>query len=110
MTGEQFGQKLLAVIRAKANENSQEYIVAMKVLDSVVSRALGVPELETPPPPPTYRQPATRPEFPQIRVNCDSSGQELVRQTVNSFDHFEQIIRTNPEIVCWHVMPIEGAE
>lgn len=119
LTGEEFGQALLKEVRANgATDSSLHGAKWMKALESVLCRALGIEDtscLPAPEPPPTIHviQPRVRPEFPQVRMKFDSSRNVVARQVVNSMDHFGQLVRTNPEIVCWAAAPIpegEGAE
>ncbi len=88
-----FGHKLLAVIEGRGQS-------ALQPLASVIREALGMEEKKpyiTPPIP----QSTVQPEFPQVRVKYDASGNELARRSIDSVGEFEQILREQPEIVTW---------
>ena len=92
-------QILLAAIEQKGLEKNKEDYVAMKQLAEVVRKALGMEEQKNCAPAPIPQ--AWQPEWPQIRVRYDSSGNELGRRTINNLEEFRLMLQEEPMLVTW---------
>jgi hypothetical protein len=108
MIDEQFGQKLLAVIEQKANENNKQDYAAMKQLAGVVRRTLGLREEENYLLPAPIAQLKVPGEYPHWRVKYDSSGNELGRRLVNSLKEWSELSCTEPGFN--YAMPFEESK
>ncbi|HXL23837.1 MAG TPA: hypothetical protein VOA78_15345 [Candidatus Dormibacteraeota bacterium] len=99
MNGTEFGRALLAAIEADGLANEKQ-------LASRIRQVLGIAEPQLPAPV-GPSQPVVRQEFPQLRVKFDSSGKELARKVCNSLDELGKMMREDPELACWSVLPID---
>jgi hypothetical protein len=93
MKGEEALQALLAAIQAKANENDKRDSVLMSQLESVVKRALGIPEEKMVVP--EFIQVPVKGEFPQWRVKYEG-GKEVARRAIYSFAELAALFREDP--------------
>jgi hypothetical protein len=90
MTGEEALHTLLAAIQDKANENDKRDTVLMSQLESVVKRALGIPEEQIVVP--EFNQAPVKGEFPQWRVKYEG-GKEVARRAIYSRYELEALFR-----------------
>jgi hypothetical protein len=93
MNGDEALQALLAAIQAKANENDKIDTVLMSQLESVVKRALGIPEEKVVVP--EIHQAPVKGEFPQWRVRYEG-GKEIARRPIYSFQELAALMREDP--------------
>jgi hypothetical protein len=93
MKGKEALHALLTAIQAKANENEKRDSVLMSQLESVVKRALGIPE-EKMIVPEVHQAPA-KGEFPQWRVKYEG-GKEIARRPIYSYSELAALFREDP--------------
>ena len=91
-----FGHDLLAAIRSKAEENNRRDVVLMSQLESVVKRALGIPEEKFSPP--VFFQQPVRGEFPHYRMRIDPNPPHAIleQRLVNNMNELGALLRENP--------------
>jgi hypothetical protein len=96
MSGEEALHTLLAAIQAKANENDKRDLVLMGQLESLVKRALGIPE-EQMVVPEIHQQPV-KGEFLQWRVKYEG-GKEIARRPIYSYTELAALFREDPMFI-----------
>jgi hypothetical protein len=104
MTGEEFGNALLAALEERPNE-------LLKPFASAIRRSLGILEPEHSVPVPYRPQSSVRLEYPQFRVRSNAHGEEIARSPrLDSMNDFQALLKAEPEMLWQMSIAIPAEE